>query len=338
MKAAIYMGDKTFYPGESVLISPQTGEVGLKIAYCGICGTDVHIYHGNMDHRVKIPQIIGHEVSAQVVTIGDDVSGIKIGDRVVIRPLQAGAAIPADKGYTHIGRNLKFMGIDTPGGMQAYWTVPANTIHLLPDNVPLREGALIEPLAVACHDVRRARVKEHEYVVVIGGGPIGLLISLVAKSQGANVLLVEINEKRRDLAEKLGLSVVNPRQVDLVKAIDKFSDGVMADVVFEVSGSTNGVKEMTRLPNVRGRIVMVAIHSQPREIDLFSFFWKEVEMVGARVYEPQDFEMALSLAAHNMIPLEALISDTVDIGQVQQAFEQIDSHPDGMKYLIKCTD
>ncbi|WP_344974760.1 zinc-dependent alcohol dehydrogenase [Compostibacter hankyongensis] len=336
MKAAIYKGNKTFCTGESRMIPPGRGEVSLKVAYCGICGTDVHIYHGEMDRRVNIPQVIGHEVSAEVIAAGEGVTGMHPGDKVVVRPLKPGPPVPSDKGYTHIGKHLRFMGIDTPGGMQHYWTVPADTLHHLPSGVSLQHGALIEPLAVACHDVRIGRVEAGEHAVVIGGGPIGMLIALVIRAKGGKVLLAEVNEHRLKLAAELGISGVNPMQRDLAAAVEDFSAGAMADVVFEVSGSAAGVKEMTRLPNIRGRIVMVAIHAAAREVDLFSFFWKEIEMRGARVYEPEDFEAALSLAADGLVPLPALISGVAGIDQVQEVFEQIDRHPEGMKYLIDC--
>jgi (R,R)-butanediol dehydrogenase / meso-butanediol dehydrogenase / diacetyl reductase len=154
MKALVYTGNKTFRVQDGTRPPLKSGEVRLKVAYCGVCGTDVHIYHGNMDNRVQIPQVIGHEVSAEIDELGPEVTGWKIGDKVAVRPLQPGKEDPSDHEVKHIGKNLKFIGIDTVGGMQTYWNVPAYTLHTLPDNLSLKEGALIEPLAVACHDVR----------------------------------------------------------------------------------------------------------------------------------------------------------------------------------------
>lgn len=336
-KSALYLGDKRFKIGTSLPESPMTGEVLLKINYCGICGTDLHIFRGHMDQRVRVPHIIGHEVSGEIVSIGKGVSGFKEGDKVVVRPLMPGIPDPSDNGFTHIGKNLKFMGVDTNGGMQGFWKVPAYTLHRLPDSLPLIRGALIEPLSVACHDVRRSRLTEGENVVVIGGGPIGLLISLVAKASGANVLLTEVNESRVSFARNLGLKCINPTETDLLKELNEFSKGRMADVVFEVSGSSQGVKMMTELTNIRGRIVIVAIHPKSREIDLHSFFWKEMELIGTRVYEPEDFEKAIQLAESDNLPLESLISGVTDIQDIQSIFQQIDESPQGVKYLIKCS-
>ena len=336
-KAAFYEGHRTFRVGEAQPVSPGPGEVRLQVAYCGVCGTDVHIYHGHMDRRVHIPQVIGHEAAGEIVEIGPGVEGIRIGDRVAVRPLKPGEPAPVDNGCTHIGQNLKFIGIDTPGAMQESWTVPASTLHRLPSVVSLKHGAMIEPVAVACHDVRLGELRAGEHAVVIGGGPIGLLIALVARQKGARVLIAELNPQRLALARELGLEAVDPQHEDLVAAVARFSGEAYADVVFEVSGSAAGVAAMTNLARVRGRIVMVAIHSEPKPVDLFRFFWRELKMLGARVYEPEDFEEAIRLVAEDAIPLEQLIAQVAPLDDVQQVFETIDRSPAGMKYLLRCS-
>jgi (R,R)-butanediol dehydrogenase / meso-butanediol dehydrogenase / diacetyl reductase len=336
MKAAVYRGDRKFESCSSEPIAPGAGEVRLHVAYCGVCGTDVHIYHGAMDGRVGPPKIIGHEASAEVAEIGDGVDGVSVGDRVAVRPLQFGEPTPYDKGCPHVGKNLKFIGIDTPGAMQGSWTVPAYTLHKLPESMSLQHGALIEPVAVACHDVRLGEVQSGEKCVVLGGGPIGLLIALVARQKGAQVLVSEVNPARIALAESMGLQTVNPLERDLVHEVAAWSGDAMADVVFEVSGVAPAVEAMTELPNVRGRIVMVAIHPEPKPINLFRFFWSEIRMIGARLYEPEDFDEAIRLAASGVLPLDALITQVDPLEETQKVFETIDANPAGMKYLIQC--
>ncbi|MHB8902560.1 MAG: zinc-dependent alcohol dehydrogenase [Thermoguttaceae bacterium] len=336
MKTAIYRGERTFATGVCSPIKPGPGEVRLAVAYCGVCGTDVHIYHGAMDRRVAPPQIIGHEASAEVAELGEGVEGLAVGDRVAVRPLRFGEPTPFDKGCSHVGKNLKFIGIDSPGAMQSSWTVPAYTLHKLPENVSLLSGALVEPVAVACHDVRLGEVADGESCVVIGGGPIGLLIGLVARERRARVIISEVNPARLRLAETLGFDTVDPSQQDLVKEVAGKTSDAMADVVFEVSGSAAGVEAMTELPNVRGRIVMVAIHPQPKPVNLFKFFWSEIRMIGARLYEPEDFEAAIELLGKQRLPIDSLITQVNPIEETQQVFETIDANPAGMKYVIQC--
>lgn len=335
--AAFYTGNKTFQVGEGEVVRPGAGEARLDVAFCGVCGTDVHIFHGKMDKRVHIPQVIGHEAAGLVAEIGPGVTNVQVGDRVAVRPLQPGAPSPVDNGVTHIGQNLKFIGIDTPGAMQRSWTVPAYTLHQLPAAVSLKHGAMIEPVAVACHDVRLGEVQAGENVVVIGGGPIGLLVALVAVQKGAQVLVSEVNSQRLALARELGLATVDPQQEDLVAAVGKFTDGAYADVVFEVSGTAPGVAAMTQIPRVRGRIVMVAIHSEPKPVDLFRFFWRELRLIGARVYEAEDFDEAIRIVAAGNFPLDRLISQVAPLAEVQTLFDTIARTPAGMKYLIQCS-
>jgi len=295
MKSAQYLGNKKVAVGESSEIAPGNNEVRLNVGFCGICGTDIHIFHGAMDTRVANPQILGHEASATVAEIGAGVTNVAVGDRVAVRPLKFGEPADFDNGFPHVGKNLKVIGVDLPGGMQSSWTVPDYTLHKLPDSLSLEHGAVIEPAAVACHDVRMGEVVAGETCVVIGGGPIGLLIALVAKAKGARVILSEVNQSRLDLAESLGIEVVNPVSANLPETVANMTDGKMADCVFEVSGSASGAEVMTDLPNVRGRVVMVAIHPEPRQVDLFKFFWSEVRMIGTRLYEEEDFEEAIAL-------------------------------------------
>jgi (R,R)-butanediol dehydrogenase/meso-butanediol dehydrogenase/diacetyl reductase len=337
MQAAQYIGNKSFKVVEGHAIAPQAGEVRLNVGYVGICGTDMHIYHGVMDQRVSIPQTIGHEISGVVAEIGEGVEGFTVGEKVVVRPLDwCGDCPTCDAGHTHICQNLKFMGIDTPGAFQSSWTVKARTLHKLPAGVDLKQGALIEPLSVACHDVRRSRLQAGEKVVVLGGGPIGQLVAAVAKSVGAEVLVSEPNESRCAFADKLGVKSVNPMQTDLAAYVEQWTGSKGADVVFEVSGVKPAIDAMTQIAGRRGRIVMVAIHSTKPEIDLFQFFWKELELLGARVYEAADFDWAIELIATGKIDLAPFISSVSPLADIGSAFANMDGNPEGMKALVAC--
>lgn len=336
MKAALYQGGRSFTIADVAPQPPGPGEVRLDVAYCGICGTDIHIYHGAMDKRVKIPQVIGHEASGVVAEVGAGVTGFAPGDPVVVRPLDNRAETPADRGHSHICRGLKFIGIDSPGAYQNSWTVPAFTLHKAPKGVDLKIAAFTEPLAVACHDVRLSGLQKDELAVVLGGGPIGMLVALVARSAGGRVILSEVNEFRLNFARSLGIEAVDPRQVDLAKLCLDKSNGAGADVVFEVSGAKAAALSMTDLLAIRGRIVVVAIYPQPVEINLFHFFWKELQMRGARVYEPQDYEQALSLIAAGALPLEKMITKVEPLDRVQSAFAELDANPAAVKVLLDC--
>jgi (R,R)-butanediol dehydrogenase / meso-butanediol dehydrogenase / diacetyl reductase len=336
MKASFYKGERTIAIEEVEPRRPGPGEVRLEVAYCGICGTDVHIFHGAMDGRVAMPQTIGHEASGVVAEVGPDVTGWAPGDWVVVRPLDNREETPADRGFGHVCAKLKFIGIDSPGALQASWVVPAFTLHRAPAGLDLRTAALTEPLAVACHDVRLGGVQPDELAVVIGGGPIGVLVAWVAQATGARVLLSEIDPYRLRFARELGLDAVDPRETDLSALCRERSGGSGADIVFEVSGAKAAALAMTDLLAIRGRVVMVAIHPKPTEINLFHVFWKELKMIGARVYEPEDFEKALELMASRAFPVERIITADYPLDRVAEAFAALDRGGEGMKTLVEC--
>lgn len=145
--AAHYRGNNSFSVDTITAAPPGPGEVSVRVAYCGICGTDMHVFHGNMDARVGFERVIGHEMSGTVEALGDGVSGFSAGQKVVVRPLDHCGDCPACRsGHEHICHKLKFLGLDTDGAMQEIWTVPAHTLHVLPDDLRLDHAALIERL------------------------------------------------------------------------------------------------------------------------------------------------------------------------------------------------
>ncbi|MBO4490100.1 MAG: alcohol dehydrogenase catalytic domain-containing protein [Lentisphaeria bacterium] len=339
MKAAQYIQAGKIEYREVPLPEPGPDEIRVRVAYCGICGTDLHIFKGHMDARVKAPQAVGHEVSGTIAAVGGNVHGFKAGEKVTVRPLDnCGTCNTCKAGFTHICEKLRFLGIETAGGFAEYWTVPARLVHRLPDTLPLKLAALIEPLAVACHDVRRSELKPDDCVVVNGGGPIGMLIALCARAAGGKVTICEINEKRLALARSLGFRVINPLTDDPVSIIRSETGGSGADVVFEVSGSEPGARVITELARPRGTMVVVAIYAKPVPVDLHKFFWKELRMVGARVYEKEDYEKAIALTAGGALPLDTLISKVFPLADLQKAFEFLTQTPDAMKVLIQCND
>ncbi len=339
MRAAFYEGHRTIRIGAGSAVAPGPGQVRIRVSHCGICGTDLHLFHGTLDHRVRQPHVMGHEMSGVVEVVGEGVAGWQRGDRVAVRPLEYCGACPACRaGHQHVCHTLKVIGVDLPGAMQDSCTVPARTLHALPESLSLEHGALVEPLAVACHDVRLGEVAAGEHVVVLGAGPIGVLIGLVARLAGARVVLSEVNPFRRRLAEELGLEAVDPREVDLVALVDHQTGGAGADVVFEVSGSKAGAESMTALPRVRGRAVIVAIHAEAPRVDVFRVFFRELRIVGARVYEGQDFEKAISIAGSGTLPLGSLVTNVMPLDGLESALRQMESGGEVMKVLIRCSE
>ncbi|WP_434354988.1 alcohol dehydrogenase catalytic domain-containing protein [Parasalinivibrio latis] len=319
--AAYYVGDNKFSLETAPIYRPLSQEVQVAIAYCGICGTDMHVYGGHMDQRVGKHRVIGHEMSGVITEVGSDVFNLQVGDPVVVRPLQhCGKCSTCQRGLTHICENLKFLGLDSDGAFQQYWTVPAHTIHKLPPNLPLSDAAIVEPLAVACHDVDRARVCKNEDVLVIGAGPIGLLIAMVARESGANVIVSEVDPKKIRYTKSLGFTVVNASLPGQEASLLSKTNQKGFDVIFDASGVQAAVDLFTKVSATRARICMVAIHTNKPQIDLFKFFWQELELIGARVYESKDFDKAISLLANKQILPEHIVTGIKPLKEIQKAF------------------
>jgi 2-desacetyl-2-hydroxyethyl bacteriochlorophyllide A dehydrogenase len=337
MLQAVYRGARSITLASAESADPGPGEVRIDVAYTGVCGTDLHIFHGDMDGRVAAPAVIGHEMSGRIACLGAGVEGFAIGDSVTVMPLDWCGKCPACwAGNSHVCQNLNFLGIDSPGSMQQSWVVPARTLVPVPGGVPLEHAAVIEPAAVAVHDVRRAGVLPGEQVLVVGGGPVGMLIAVVARQAGADVLVAELDAFRRGLAGNIGLRTVDPSAQDISAIIEDWTGGAGVAVAFEVSGAAAGVETAVDSLAVRGRLCLVAIHPRPREVNLHRFFWRELTLIGARLYDRTDFEAAVGLVADGTIPAGTLITRVEPLSRAASAFEALESGAGQMKILIDC--
>jgi 2-desacetyl-2-hydroxyethyl bacteriochlorophyllide A dehydrogenase len=336
MPAVCYLGDRTLGLQEQERRAPGPGQVEIEVAYTGICGTDLHILHGAMDARVTFPAVLGHEMSGVVSRVGAGVDDVAPGDRVTVMPLDWCGECPAcEAGNEHVCQRLNFIGIDSPGSMQTHWLAPARVVVPLPDGLTLEAAALAEPTAVAVHDVRRGELQAGEKTVVVGGGPIGLLIASVAAAGGAEVLVLEPNEGRRALARSLGMRAEDPLAGDVQALVEEWTDGAGTPLAFEVSGASAGLETAIQSLAVRGRLVVVAIHSQPPPVNLFRVFWRELTLIGARVYRREDFEEALQLLASGAVPVDELVTSVRGMGEAEAAFAALERGEE-LKILIDC--
>jgi len=333
MRASYYEGARRFRTGPASVPTAGSGEALLRVRRVGICGTDLHIFQGHLDHRVPKGGIIGHETFAEVVESAPG-SGFQGGDRVVVEPvLSCGACRACRMGATYLCYQLKVLGVDVPGGMQEYWAVPLARLLKVPDALGDDDAALIEPLAVATHDVNRAQVKAGDAVVVFGGGPIGCLIALVCRHRGARVKIAEINPFRVDILKGLGLDVIG-RGEDVVRVVEDWTGGDGADVVFEVTGNPSAVRLMTDVVRVWGTVSVVAIHAEPMPVHLYPLFARELSMHGSRLYTRAAWEEAIRLAATGAVPVGPLVSRKIPLEDLQKGMEEALGGGPVMKVLV----
>jgi len=333
MRAAFYEGARSVQAGTAPVPEPRPGEALLRVRRVGICGTDLHIFQGHLDHRVPKGGIIGHETVAEVVEAPAE-SGFTAGDRVVVEPLRfCGACRACRMGASYICYDLKVLGVDLPGGMQEYWPVPGARLLRIPDTLSDDHAALIEPLAVATHDVTRAQVKSGDAVLVFGGGPIGTLIALVSRHRGARVAVSELNPFRLEMLGRLGFETVGP-EADVVRFAEDWTGGDGVDVAFEVTGNPAAVRLITEVVRAWGTISVVAIHAEPMPVNLYRMFARELHMHGSRLYTRAAWEEAIRLGASGAVPLAPLVSRRIPLEALQDGMEQALGGGPVMKVLV----
>ncbi len=336
MRASFYEGARTFKSGTAAVPVAGPDEALLRVCRVGICGTDLHIFQGHLDHRVPRGGVIGHETVAEVAE-APAASGFRAGDRVVVEPLKfCGACRACKMGAFYLCYNLKVLGVDLPGGMREYWAVPTARLLKVPDSLSDDHAALIEPLSVATHDVRRADVKPGAAVLVFGGGPIGTLIALVARQRGARVVVAEVNPFRLDMLKRFGIETVGPDK-DVVSFANDWTGGDGVDIAFEVTGNPAAVRAITDAVRVWGTVSIVAIHSEPVPVNLYQMFARELQMHGSRLYAREDWEEAIRLAGSGAVPVGPLVSRKIPLEALQDGMEQALGGGPVMKVLVDLT-
>jgi len=255
-------------------------DVLVQVAWCGICGTDLHEYVvGPIVTPVRphpltgatLPQTLGHEFSARVVEVGADVVGVRVGDRVAVMPaIVCGRCHYCRRGLGHLCLKFACTGLSAEtGGLAQFAVLKDYQVSALPNTVSDVDGAVVEPASVAAYGIDRAGVRGGDVVLITGAGPIGILSALYANAVGAaTVVIAEPNPNRADLARAIDVGpVLDPSQEDFSDVIAELTDGVGVDVVAECSGSTPGLSTALTSVRRRGAIVQTGLHTKPATLD-----------------------------------------------------------------------
>jgi 2-desacetyl-2-hydroxyethyl bacteriochlorophyllide A dehydrogenase len=310
-------------------------EALIRVYSAGICGTDMAIFAGKHP-RAKAPLVMGHEFAGEIVEVHQ--SGVEtdlaVGDRVTVYPvLSCGQCWACRNEASHVCRDFKLIGIDRDGAFAEYVNVPADLVVKFPDDLSYEQGALIEPLAVGVHALERAGEPDWQTAVVMGCGPIGLLVGLCLKHVGIETTIIsDINAHRLKRAEQLGFKTFNSAEGNLVDLVNDMTHDEGADIVFECAGSGPAALQMCDLVRPRGKVIMVGVHKEPHAMDLRAVSFKEITMVGTRVYTRSSYQKALQMIKD--LPDDKIVSHRLDIGNAAQGFELMQKPEDVCKVLI----
>lgn len=299
----------------------QPGEVLVRIRRIGICGTDLHAYKGNQPF-FSYPRVLGHELSGVIESIGKNAQGLKAGDQVAIIPyLECGECIACRKGKTNCCTNIQVLGVHTDGGMREYLNVPVS--HLIQtDGLTLDQSAILEPLSIGAHAVRRAGSLQGEFVLVIGAGPIGLGVMAFAKQEGAKVIAMDVNEERLAYCRNWADVdyTVNALQ-DPMKALSDITDGDFPTVVFDATGNVRSMSNSFNYAAHGGKLIYVGLVKSDITFSDPDFHKKELTLMGSRNATREDFDYVIKAVKSGGVNIESYISHRCSFDDMIQQFD-----------------
>lgn len=297
----------------------KSNEALLQINKVGICGTDLHAYAGNQAF-FTYPRILGHELASEILEIGENEKGLKAGDKVVVMPyVSCGECIACTNGKTNCCTNIKVLGVHADGGMQQQITVPAD-ILLPANNLSDDQMAIVEPLAIGAHAVRRADVKPGETVAVVGCGPIGIGIMKLAQIAGAKVVAIDMNEQRLEYAkEQIGVDYVVKAGENAANEIADLTKGDMCTAVFDASGNKFALEACPSYMSHGGRFVLVGLSKGDLTYNHPAVHAKEMTLMCSRNATTEDFEHVISVL--DQFPTESFITHNVPYTEMIANFD-----------------
>ena len=345
MKAAVLVARETIEIQDVPKPEPKEGQVLIKVAYAGICGTDIHIYHGEFEGRVSYPRILGHEFSGVIEQVSQGIDYLRQGQRVVVDTVSGCGRCPACRdGRRSACMQLKLEGVDTDGGFAEYIAVDAKRVYVIDEAISLRDASLTEIYSIGVHAARRGAVQPGDFAAIFGCGRVGFSILECVKECGVSkIAVVDVSDSKLEKALKVGADyVINPRREDPTKKIPELTGGVGADIVFEaighaiqVPGQKPPLAQCADVMRRGGRIVVLG--QGPEEIPIFwkHFVWKEGSIIASRV-TLGEFPRAIAFMARKIYHPDVFISDIFDLKDAPKAF-RLAAKPEGdiMKILLR---
>jgi 2-desacetyl-2-hydroxyethyl bacteriochlorophyllide A dehydrogenase len=321
MKTIVCVKPDEFQLTETEVPVAQAGEVLVRMKRIGICGTDLHAYKGNQPF-FSYPRILGHELSGIVEAIGEHVSDFKAGDQVTVMPyLECGTCIACRNGKTNCCTSMRVLGVHMDGGMREFVAIPAD--HLLhTDGLTLDQSAIIEPLSIGAHAVRRSELTQGEFALVIGGGPIGLGVMALAKHRGAKVIAMDINEERLAMATSwAGVDYTVNALNNPKESLAEITGGDFPTVVFDATGNTRSMTDSFQYVSHGGKLIFVGLVKTDITFSDPEFHKKELTLMGSRNATREDFDIVLDAVRSGSIDADRYITHRVGFGDLIGQFE-----------------
>lgn len=316
---------------------PAANQVLLKIRRIGICGSDIHVYHGTHPFT-SYPVTQGHELSGEVVELGEGVKDFRVGQKVTVEPqVYCGKCYPCTHGKYNLCESLKVMGFQTTGTASEYFAVDASKVTPLPDEMSFDDGAMLEPLAVTVHAAKRFPEINGAKVAILGCGPIGILLAQSAKALGAEkVMITDVSDLRLELAKKVGVDfAVNTREKDFGDAMIEAFGPDKADVIYDCAGNDITMGQAIKYARKGSTIILVAVFGKMANVDLAVFNDHELDLNTSMMYTHVDYLDAIKFVNEGKIQLAPLQTKHFAFKEYFDAYKFIDANRETtMKVII----
>lgn len=327
MRAALFPTPEVVEIVERETPTPQEWHAVVRVEACGLCGTDLHIFRGQFPAR--FPLIPGHEFAGVVEDVGQGVSSLRPGHRVVVDPnVNCGTCRPCQRGYAHLCRNLISFGVNADGGFATHCAVPARQCYKLPPEMSFLVAAMTEPVACCVHGIERAQLRPGEVVVVIGAGLIGLVMMQLALMRGAAMVIVSDHAAdKRELAKSFGAALtVDPLVEDLAEVVMKATEDAGADVAIDCVGGVETSQQAVSLAGEAGRVLLFGVAPQDAKMSVepYLIYAREITITGSFI-NPFTDGAALALLAAGRIRVAEIISHRLPLDQLPQALAMLEA-------------
>ncbi|WP_099156970.1 zinc-binding alcohol dehydrogenase family protein [Virgibacillus ndiopensis] len=312
----------------------NANEVKIRMKAMGICGSDMHILHGQ-NPFVSYPRIIGHEVAGEIIEMGESVSGLKVGDKVVIEPMTAcGECYACRHGRPNICEKVEVYGVHRDGGGCEVKVMPENLVHRVDSSLDWSEIALIEPFTIGAQATYRGQIQKDDMVYIIGAGPIGLCCLKMALNAGAKVAISDFNQERLEFAQRWGADLtINPKEKDVSKELSHWTNRMGANVVIDAVGTPTTVEQAIDVTSVAARVVLLGFHVEISRIAQVNITKKELTICGSRL-QTHRFPKVVELFNSKNFDVKDLVSHEFSLNDTEEAFELMEEMPSEVRKVI----
>lgn len=320
---------------------PGDNEALIKIKLAGVCGSDITVYRGK-HMTATVPVVLGHEILGTIETLPENYTGkFSVGQRVLMNPIiSCGKCSACRRGLPWVCENLKLLGIHVNGGYEEYTTVAVDKLVAIRDETPDYVAILGEPFAVGAHVMVNSKVQKGDKIFISGGATVGLYIAIFAKAAGAErVIISEINEPRRKFVESMGIETINPTETDAMDLMREVTGGGGFDIVYDTSGAASCVLQMPDLCRCGGKMLSLGLSGDAYQFIIGKVSFKEITLVGNRLYSQEDFEEGVRFVEDNWqeLHLDRMVTDKLTLSEAEKAVQMMLSGENICKIVLDCT-